>query len=352
MRYRYIAACAIVGGVSLDAKTPLIELSRSESSSFFLVKDPDDFLRNIDEAGAISLLMLKGLIGERGTTEFDKAIDSEVQKIQIERRKIIGVNTVLIFQAEGDIVVSLNETVTNLDRCTIAFDAFDKDAAKQVHQSNMEAMKVAISLERDSHMGFVNLADGVFLLDDEEMPIYSFSISASAEISLSSALTDESIEKISSRYQSLNKLPDLDSVERLFSQMTDRGADRLKIFLSGWTALEILIAKSFKAYESEFLLPFTNAEQPSLRERFLGRVKDVMKDKYRLADKFIAVTAVLFPSMSTEDVSKLYDEFEKLKKLRDSILHGEPFLERDLPIEAMSGLLRKFILARVAASAA
>ena len=110
-------------------------------------------------------------------------------------------------------------------------------------------------------------------------------------------------------------MPDLDSVERLFSQMTDRGADRLKIFLSGWTALEILIAKSFKAYESEFLLPFTNAEQPSLRERFLGRVKDVMKDKYRLADKFIAVTAVLFPSMSTEDVSKLYDEFEKLKKL-------------------------------------
>ena len=139
--------------------------------------------------------------------EFDKAIDSEVQKIQIERRKMIGVNTVLIFQAKGDIVVSLNETVTNLDRCTIAFDAFDKDAAKQVHQSNMEAMKVAISLERDSHMGFVNLADGVFLLDDEEKPIYSFSISASAEISLSSALTSSAscIDKQKSTGTSFNK---------------------------------------------------------------------------------------------------------------------------------------------------
>lgn len=351
MRYKYISAWAIVGGVSLDEKFPLIELFSSNNSSFFLTKKPDDFLKNLDEAAAIAILMLKGLIGERGSTKFDDAINFETQKIQAERAIKIGVHTALIFQADGNIVASLNETATHLDSCTIVFDAVDKDFVKQAHQSSMEAMKVAIALERDGHVGFTNLAEGVFLFDDQGKPIYSFSISADAEISLSSALTSESIENISSRYSALNKLPDIDSVERLFSQMADRGADRLKVFLSGWTALEILIAKSFKAYESEFLLPFTNAEQPSLRERFLGRIKDVMKDKYRLTDKFIAVTVVLFPSMSTDDVSKFCDEFERLKKIRDSVLHGEPFLEKDLPIEAMSGLLRKFILARVGASA-
>jgi hypothetical protein len=65
-------------------------------------------------------------------------------------------------------------------------------------------------------------------------------------------------------------------------------------------ALGALIAKSFKTYEQAFLSPFTNADQPTLRERFLSRIKGVMKYKYRLKDKFIADTAVLFPGI--EDV--------------------------------------------------
>lgn len=61
MRYKYISAWAIVGGVSLDEKFPLIELFSSNNSSFFLTKKPDDFLKNLDEAAAIAILMLKGL---------------------------------------------------------------------------------------------------------------------------------------------------------------------------------------------------------------------------------------------------------------------------------------------------
>ncbi|MBK1731701.1 hypothetical protein CKO41_07835 [Thiococcus pfennigii] len=73
-----------------------------------------------------------------------------------------------------------------------------------------------------------------------------------------------------------------------------------------------------------------------------------MKDKYRLTDKFIAVTAVLFPSIEDAEAEKNYSDFCKLKELRDSIFHGEPFSEKDLPVHEMAALLRKYVLARIA----
>ena len=112
--------------------------------------------------------------------------------------------------------------------------------------------------------------------------------------------------------------------------------------------MEILIAKSFKSYEQAFLSPFTKAEQPTLRERFLARIKGVMKDKYRLTDKFIAVTSVLFPGAADGDVQQDYEKFCKLKDLRDSIFHGEPFSEKELPVHELAALLRKYVLARIA----
>lgn len=171
----------------------------------------------------------------------------------------------------------------------------------------------------------------------------------SGKATISTFLSEEAPKRILARYVALNQATDLDSVERLYCQMAEYGSDPLKAFLSGWAALEILIAKSFKLSEQAFLSPLTKAEQPNLRERFLGRIRGVMKDKYRLADKFIAVTAVLFPVASDDEVQEDYERFCRLKDLRDSIFHGEPFSERDLPVHELAALLRRYVLARIAA---
>ena len=107
--------------------------------------------------------------------------------------------------------------------------------------------------------------------------------------------------------------------------MADVGTDRLKAFLSGWTALEILIGKAFNTYEQVFLSPLKNAGQATLRDRFLDRIKVVMKDKYRLTDKFVVVAAVLFPAIPDIELEGDYETFCRLKKLRDSISHGDEF---------------------------
>ncbi len=292
--------------------------------------------------------MLKGIVGQRGPADFQTALASEVEEIKAERKKKVGAQAVLLFQAQGEIEASVKEPLHEHDTFIVTFDAVEKNRVRQLHQTDIEAMKVAVAFESDAPSRFAYLTDGTYLLNDAGRPVYSISFSMSAEASVSTPLSEEAATRIGARYTALNKENDLDSVERLFSQMAEYGTDRLKAFLSGWAALEILIAKSFKSYEQAFLSPFTNAEQPTLRERFLTRIKFVMKDKYRLTDKFIAVTAVLFPNIEDAEAERNYADFYKLKELRDSIFHGEPFSEKDLPVHEMAALLRKYVVARIA----
>jgi hypothetical protein len=287
--------------------------------------------------------MLKG----PGLKDFQTALALKIEDIKAKRKKKAGVQPVLLFQAHGEIEASVREPLCEYDTFIVTFDAIEKDSVRQLHKSDIEAMKVAVAFESDSPSRFAYLTDGTYLLNDAEKPVYSFSPSMSAEVSTSTPLSEEAATRIAGRYATLNQENGLDSIERLFSQMAEYSTDRLKAFLAGWTALEILIAKLFKSYEQAFLSPFTNAEQPTLRERFLARIKVVMKGKYRPTDKFIAVTAVLFPNIEDAEAEKNYADFHKLKGLRDSIVHGEPFSEKDLPVHELAALLRKYVVARI-----
>ncbi len=348
MRYTYTSAWAVVGGISLREESPPIVLASSENSRFVLTRNPDDLLARVDEATAVGRLMLKGLPGQRGSAVFQTALASEIEEIKAERKNTVGAQAVLLFQAQGEIGASVQEPLREHDTFIVTFDAIEKSRVRQLHKADIEAMKVAVAFESDVPSRFAYLTDGTYLLNDAGKPVYSISFSMSAEASVSTPLCNEAVKRIADRYAALNQENDLDSVERLFAQMAEYDSERLKAFLSGWAALEILIAKSFKSYEQAFLAPFTNADHPTLRERFLGRIKGVMKDKYRLTDKFIAVTAVLFPSIEGAEAEKNYSEFCRLKSLRDSIFHGEPFLEEGLPVNEMAALLRKYVVARIA----
>ena len=345
MRYRYTAAWAVIGGISLRQNSQPIELASSRDSRFLLTCDPDGALARVDQGSSIARLKLKALAGQRGAADFPTALASELEEIKAQRKKKRGEQAVLLFEAEGEIEATLNEPLEEYDTFILTFDAVDGRRVRQIHQPDIEAMKLAVAFESDTPSRFAYLADGTYLLTDTGKILYSISFEMSAEGSVSTSLSDEAAKRISALYASLNGTKELESVERLFSQMAEYGTDRLKVFLSGWAALEILIAKSFKSYEEAFLSPFTKAQQSTLRERFLGRIKDVMKDKYRLTDKFIAVAAVLFPE---NDVQQDYERFCKLKKLRDSILHGEPFSEKELPVYELAALLRKYVLAHIA----
>ena len=348
MHYIYKAAWSVVGGINLQKDAQPIELYQSEHCRFVLTNNPDILLADSDRGTALGRLMLKGLAGQRGIAEFPVALQAEIEEIKAERAKKVGSQPVLVVEANGEIEVEIKEPFREHEGFVVTFDAVNKQAVARTHRGEIEAMKLAVAFESESPSRFAALGDSVYLTNEEGKSIYSISFTMSGEATVSTGLTAEGAKRISGRYVILQRANDMESVERLFSQMADYGTDRLKVFLSGWTALEILIAKAFKAYEHAFFSPLTNAGQPSLRERFLERIKGVMNDKYRLTDKFVAVTAVLFPDAPDSEIQEDFKKFSQLKQLRDSIFHGEEFSEKDLPVHELAALLRKYVLAHVA----
>ena len=79
----------------------------------------------------------------------------------------------------------------------------------------------------------------------------------------------------------------------------------------------------------------------------MERIKGVMKDKYRLTDKFVAVAAALFSGAPDSEIEDDFKRFSQLKQLRDSIFHGDEFSEMNLPVRELAALLRKYVLAHV-----
>jgi hypothetical protein len=348
MRYSYVAAWSVIGGISLANESQPFELYRSDHCRFVLTRDPDSLLATIDRGRAIVHLMLNGLVGQRGTADFKAALDAEVEKIKAERAQKAGAQAVLVVEAGGEVETSLHEPSHEHEDFIVTFHAVDKQAVIGAHRPDVDAMKLALAFESEIPSHFDTLAEGVYLTTPEGKTVHSITVSQSVTVSVSAGLTTDAASRISARFRTIQRADDIDQVQRLFSQMVDSRTDRLKAFLSGWAALEILIAKSFKIYEEVFLSPLANAGQPTLRERFLQRLKGVMKDKYRLTDKFLAVAAVLFPDLPDTTVQDDYKKFSRLKELRDAIFHGEEFPERDLPVHELAALLRKYLLAHVA----
>jgi hypothetical protein len=135
------------------------------------------------------------------------------------------------------------------------------------------------------------------------------------------------------------------SVNRLYRTMAATRSDRLRAYLFGWTALEILVAKAFNAYEAEFFSSAGNGWQRTLREGFIDSVRKTLESRYRWSDRFSAVTAVLFSDLAEEEVRDRLRSFGRLKKLRDAISHGQDFVESELPVEELEKLLRMYLFA-------
>jgi len=195
---------------------------------------PDALLAKVDEASAVGRLMLKGLASQSGPKDFQTALASEIEEIKAERKKKTGAHDVLLFQAHGDIEASVQEPLRDHDTFIVTFDAIEQNSVRQLHKHDIEDMKVAVAFESDAPSRFAYLADGTYLLNNAEKPVYSISFSMSGEASVSTPLSSEATRRITDRYAALSQENDLDSVERLFSQMAEYGTDRLKAFPSGW----------------------------------------------------------------------------------------------------------------------
>jgi hypothetical protein len=346
VRYDYVAAWRVIGGISAPPKDCPVELATLDSGRFVLTCTLDGFSKKLDHAVAASKLLLRNRVSSEA--DFASALHNEVGEIRAERGKRLAGSAIVLFEAQGEVEVSEPKrgSLVERDGYIAGWEFLDKTHVQAKYRGAIESMKVALGLAKPQVMRFDDLVDDLYMTDSGRT-LYSVELLPAPAWTTHSirGLTPEDVNEISTKFSFVQDATELKSVNRLYRTMAARRSDRLRAFLFGWTALEILVAKAFKAYEKEFFSSAGNGWQQTLREGFIGSVRKMLESRYRSTDRFSAVTAVLFSDLAEEEVRGRLRSFSRLKELRDAISHGQDFVESELPVEEVEKLLRLYLFA-------
>ena len=202
-------------------------------------------------------------------------------------------------------------------------------------------MALGLSLPPNADRRIRKVGDVVYLIDpDNGKPVYTFSFQMGhPKAFVSGPLTQSAIaETVTLAPKLATDIAGARPISLLITSLDDT-ADDLLAFIAAWTALQIFIEANFKStYETRWFTIMADGA-PASSEPVFKRFKEVMSDKYRLADKFLVIASVLDPGGADDDDR----EFRRLKKFRDGLLHALDTHSSPLPTEAVQNLLLKYM---------
>jgi hypothetical protein len=315
-----------------------------------LVRNPDSYLEQPDRSNAVANLMLRGLLGGKvpsGTPE--ERIAAFVEEARVERRKRQGDVPYLAISVEGEKDVPEPKAQREEDGFIVWIDGGDRAGIMQAHDAAITAVVNGLILYDDAIAGIAKVAESVVYIRSDGKPIYSRTLSmGGATAYVSRPVPAEAPNEIQSLFDSVLGSDDLSSVLNMLRRSFElESEDRFQAFLASWLALEIFVGKTFGRYEEAMLADGRGDPASKAARRYWNRIKEVMKDKYRFADRFAAIAFQLDPDQADGDLAAA----SQIKDLRDGIVHrGDRVEPRDLPLEATRRLARKYVLLHLAAS--
>lgn len=336
MKYIYIITFKI-DGISLPQGIDEVVIDEANQTRVILCSNCSKYSIHADKGLATGTMMLKGLTGEGAEGEFEDKLNTHVASIQTSRNKKFPNGPFIVFEGSGEIPVELSSATRDFGPFAITFDAVDKGKIKEQYKRFINQYLTSLFLISEKDYGVKKVFEGFYLKEKGKI-YYSYTFSSSGTVMISNPFTEESAEILKKYISALNKANSLEDVYRLLVLATSEHIDKLRSFIFAWTALEIFFNKLFKLYEEKFIEKYTIDGLPILAQHFFKRIKEVMKGKYSLRDKFIVIASML--SDNTEDD---LDKFVKAKKARDTFLHGEDIEESQLPIQEIVSIVRKYL---------
>jgi hypothetical protein len=263
-----------------------------------------------------------------------------VEELRAARQKEFGSSPFLIVIGEGE-VPSFNPThQRDADDFIVCFDGADKGAIRAQFHDKLTALLNSIVSKVDTVIGIRKVADAVVFFREDGKPVYSYTFSGGpVRVYVSRPLADDQVQAIGELYRLLSADSTLQRVQRLIRSSLETDDDPLRAFLAAWSAFEIFVNKVFATYEASFFNSMLEEAHPEVQRKYLGRIREVMKDKYRLADKFAAVSVQLSPGTGDEDLKTVL----QVKKVRDELSHGETVDEASLPVKLIRDLASKYL---------
>jgi hypothetical protein len=347
---RFKSVWKLHGASKLLPTTDPLELIRTQKPTFLarLTADPEVDLERIDEAGALGVLILKGLFAPESEGSLDERLNTEVEAIKSRRLKQYRGGVFLILEAEAEILAPNFDTKRNTEKFDISFDAIDKREFRTIFdplvKASLTAMCLALPANADRRVE--NVGEIIYLVNPgSEKPIYTFTIKGGAiGVSIGSPLADDHLAEAAVLVPKLLENREVSKASSLILSSLNKATDQLQAFIAAWSALEIFINATFKsAYQTQWIR-ILEIGAPAAVRPVIDRLADVLADKYRLTDKFLIVAAVLDAEGAAEDS----EAFQRLKLVRDKLFHALE-MPAQLPTEEVQKLVLKFLKLHLAA---
>jgi len=321
MNYLYLVAWKVSGGTSLwDGED--IELYEDENCRCLFTKSPNSHLTSVDRGRAIRENILGGHWDE-------ETLKIHIEKIQESRHETSNGQLFLIYEGKGEIECTITAPSRTFSNFIVAFDAISPMPLKSEHDRILNSIRTALIIEGRHAPVFEKIAEEVFVRTEDGKEIHSINCTAFGEISVLSSLTSDNIRNIRSRIRTIYASSELKSVTRLVTQYVDSKDNKLRSFISSWSALEILLGK---IYRKENL----DANETKSEGKF--------PEPYVMA-RFKFVRDFLFPMASEKEHAEDALVFNRIKKIRDNLVHGKDVSDRSLPIHETVGLTVKYLSA-------
>jgi len=283
--------------------------------------------------------MLKGIFGPASKGAFEERLAHELEELKEKREKDVGQGVFVVFEAEGEVESFEPRNKREMPDFIIAIDGAPKKPIRSKYQAPINGLLVSFALGSDQICGVKKVTDGVIFFNEDGKPVYSYTLEVTGKAILSTGLKEDSITFVINNAKALGKHQPLVDSARLLSRSFDEGSDDLQSFLSVWAGLEIFVSKNFKEYEEVAFKKLSGGSAASELTKLLQHIKNVMKDKYRLTDKFSLVSFELSPETSEEDIRR----FKDIKDVRDKLMHGHDIAISSLPTKDTRKLLRKYL---------
>lgn len=348
LQAKYVAIWKLSGANKLATDKPRLTLASSQEPQALatITADPAPDFVHIDRANALATQILKGVFTPEKGGSLEERLAAEIASISTSRAKKTEAGIYLVIEGNKDVPLPDFKARRDTLDFSVCLDVIDKKEIRASFRPFVYAALFALGLSHlpNADRQIEKIGEVVYLIDPEsEKPIYTISMSiGNARLSLSSPLTEDVISVAGKRVPALMLGRAMGRSISLINTSFDRETNPLQAFIAAWSALEIFVNANFKdVYEARWF-DVMESGAPVCGKPVFERFKDVMHDKYRLADKFLIIAAMLDPEAATADDQ----EFRRLKKIRDDLLHALASPD-ELPTEAVQGLLVKYMRAHL-----
>jgi hypothetical protein len=308
-----------------------------------LTTNPDPYFLHIDKSAALAAQLLKGVFAPDTEGTLQERLAAEIEDARARRLKTGGTGVFLVFEGKTDIPASEFKHRRDIDEFAVCLDVISKSEIREKFRQPVQCVMAALglSLPMNADRRIEQTGDVVYLVDPENgKPIYTFSFQGGfARASVASPLTHGIIGESAALVSKIAANPKLTRPVSLLITSLDNGTEELQAFIGAWSALEIFVNATFKAtYETRWF-GIMEEGAPGSAKPIFERLKNVMSDKYRLADKFLVIASVLDSAAAADDAA----EFDRLKKFRDNLLHALDVPSSPLPTESVQKLILKYM---------